>query len=602
MLCPHCHVHTNRGFPYCIRCGKALGRASAAANDPALLVSDNGVGPTSLAAPCTTIGRSLDNHLVLADTYVSRYHARIWRDTTGYQLEDLDSLNGTFVNGELLAPGETRVLNDFDSIKLGLNAMVRMEQPRDVRVGMRTVVGPMETGIGPVSAAAMLANQQAAEAVAAAPVTAPPAETASNAQGTGQGALDVRPRRRSGWALKQVASSGGSPRFVLSNTRSGQYIQVTERDCFLWNKMDGDNSLRDLLLAYNEEFGQLALPRIQALLEQLRGAGLVAGFPGTDVSLTRSQRIKKAVVNALMRLELAVSGLDRITGALYRAFGWWFFTPAGLLLVFGAGIGGLAAFAYALPHRQLFNVGAAGAVGAMIVIAAYILGITVHELGHALATKSYGRRVKRGGFMIMLGMPYAFVDTSDMWFEGRGPRLVVTMAGPIITAAVAGLFAVGAVALPGADAQGICFQVAMGLYVNTLFNFNPLIPLDGYHALADGLEMPHLRQEAGRYFRRGLWSDIRHRRHMGFRQLGLAVFGLLSVVGMFGFIALGVFSWQTRLGGFVHQHVPAPFDTVLLFGGLLLVFFPVWFGPVTKARRGVGRRLRPEVRHVEATA
>ena len=67
-------------------------------------------------------------------------------------------------------------------------------------------------------------------------------------------------------------------------------------------------------------------------------------------------------------------------------------------------------------------------LASQILIAAifgYSLSLTVHEMAHALATKSYGRKVPRGGFMVMMGMPYAFVDTTDMWFEGSGPRIVV---------------------------------------------------------------------------------------------------------------------------------------------------------------------------------
>lgn len=46
-----------------------------------------------------TIGRDGDCDLVLADLTVSRRHARLERDGTGWLLEDLDSTNGTRLNG-----------------------------------------------------------------------------------------------------------------------------------------------------------------------------------------------------------------------------------------------------------------------------------------------------------------------------------------------------------------------------------------------------------------------------------------------------------------------------------------------------------------------
>jgi len=59
-----------------------------------------------------TIGRDDDNDLPIDDVKLSRRHCRVVRDPEGLVLEDLDSRNGTFVNGvptrrHVLAPGDT---------------------------------------------------------------------------------------------------------------------------------------------------------------------------------------------------------------------------------------------------------------------------------------------------------------------------------------------------------------------------------------------------------------------------------------------------------------------------------------------------------------
>ena len=46
------------------------------------------------------IGRSQDCQLRLDDDYVSTRHARIYKETSGFMLEDLGSTNGSFVNHE----------------------------------------------------------------------------------------------------------------------------------------------------------------------------------------------------------------------------------------------------------------------------------------------------------------------------------------------------------------------------------------------------------------------------------------------------------------------------------------------------------------------
>jgi pSer/pThr/pTyr-binding forkhead associated (FHA) protein len=57
------------------------------------------------------IGRQPDNDMVLDDPLISRRHAEVRRTSTGWQLIDLSSSNGTFVNGlpvtsTLLVPGD----------------------------------------------------------------------------------------------------------------------------------------------------------------------------------------------------------------------------------------------------------------------------------------------------------------------------------------------------------------------------------------------------------------------------------------------------------------------------------------------------------------
>lgn len=64
-----------------------------------------------------SIGRAPTNTVAIADGSVSSQHARIIRTPDGFVLEDLQSRNGTFVNGEkVTAP---RILVDGDLIRLG---------------------------------------------------------------------------------------------------------------------------------------------------------------------------------------------------------------------------------------------------------------------------------------------------------------------------------------------------------------------------------------------------------------------------------------------------------------------------------------------------
>lgn len=64
-----------------------------------------------------TIGRGTDNTIVIQDGSISSHHARVQRTPEGFLIEDLQSRNGTFVNGERVA--ERRILADGDLLRLG---------------------------------------------------------------------------------------------------------------------------------------------------------------------------------------------------------------------------------------------------------------------------------------------------------------------------------------------------------------------------------------------------------------------------------------------------------------------------------------------------
>jgi pSer/pThr/pTyr-binding forkhead associated (FHA) protein len=69
-----------------------------------------------LSSDVLTIGRSPQSDLFLDDVTVSRHHARVIRDGLGFLLEDLNSLNGTYVNRRRI---ERHRLADGDELQIG---------------------------------------------------------------------------------------------------------------------------------------------------------------------------------------------------------------------------------------------------------------------------------------------------------------------------------------------------------------------------------------------------------------------------------------------------------------------------------------------------
>ena len=64
-----------------------------------------------------SLGRKEDNTIVLQDKFISGHHAKIFIKNREYILEDLDSTNGTFLNGKRIY-GRVR-LEEEDEITMG---------------------------------------------------------------------------------------------------------------------------------------------------------------------------------------------------------------------------------------------------------------------------------------------------------------------------------------------------------------------------------------------------------------------------------------------------------------------------------------------------
>ncbi|MBP2436875.1 FHA domain-containing protein FhaB/FipA [Microbacterium amylolyticum] len=66
-----------------------------------------------------TIGRSADSGLVIRDDYTSSHHARLVRYADQWMVQDLDSTNGTFHDGQRVSPNSPVAIRVGAPIKVG---------------------------------------------------------------------------------------------------------------------------------------------------------------------------------------------------------------------------------------------------------------------------------------------------------------------------------------------------------------------------------------------------------------------------------------------------------------------------------------------------
>ncbi len=81
-----------------------------------LLNTPDGPHPIPLESTLLTIGRGLNNDIILEDTRVSRHHAELRYKTRRFWVTDLNSTNGTYINGERISEADLR---NGDVLSLG---------------------------------------------------------------------------------------------------------------------------------------------------------------------------------------------------------------------------------------------------------------------------------------------------------------------------------------------------------------------------------------------------------------------------------------------------------------------------------------------------
>ncbi len=241
MLCPSCRRQLERGASFCGSCGTPLNGGSA----PLELVLADATRIPVVAE--MTIGRAPGVSLVLSDPSVSRVHARITADAV---LEDAGSSHGTWLDGvRVTGPSP---LHDGAKIRLG-DAELRVERRREVAEAGRTIV---------VRAGASLLVPS---------VGAPEGNSTQ---------FGMRPRVRSGYALKRLDASEGRKRWVLRDLQSGTFLRLSDNDAFVFELLDGSYSLVELVGLVEQRFGATGPARLARLLTDLGERGFLAGVAG----------------------------------------------------------------------------------------------------------------------------------------------------------------------------------------------------------------------------------------------------------------------------------------------------------------------------------
>jgi len=385
-----------------------------------------------------------------------------------------------------------------------------------------------------------------------------------------------RPRRATRAEVARTVAGDGATVYILHNPDADSYLQIDERNFFLWEQMDGEHDLGAIAVAYMRQFGALPLDRLDALIGQLTANALLEGadpVPRRAPPAEPASRMARVEATAFQR-EFDWEGADAFFGGLHRRVGRVFFTRPALIvlgLVAAIGFAGFL-FLHRVQDYRLFKVEDSYGAAVVVMAIATVIVTFLHESGHALTCKAYGRRIRKAGMMFYYGRPAFFVDVSDMWMAPRHARILVSLAGPAVNFLVASLLTIAAFWLDPSTAAEVLFVAAFVAYLHGLVNLNPLLELDGYYILVDWLQIPGLRTKSFAFVKDDLPAKIRGRDRFTRQDLPYVVYGALAAAFTVLTVVLVVYFWQRELR-FVVSALATGEDplSAVLVGGLAFI-------------------------------
>ncbi len=296
----------------------------------------------------------------------------------------------------------------------------------------------------------------------------------------------------------------GQTCYHIKDPITGSYFQLREPEFWLINRLDGKTSPEEIAAGFKEKFGfQITAENVGQFVENLRSMFFIDdGRTEQEISRAAKQAFRpRSLADRILFLKIKGfrpgKFLDKLN-AIYKPFHrpFWFFMFSLVILS--------AAVILFEEARELlwFDLGGLFALGsiAAIVVSLFII-IVFHEFAHAVVCRHYGGEVREMGFLLMYFQPCFYCDVSDSWlFPKKSQRLAVTMAGPFYQLLLTAFaIIVWRVTVPGAFINEVVRIIAGVSLVTYLFNFNPLIKLDGYYLLSDWLDIVNLRSRAFDY-------------------------------------------------------------------------------------------------------
>lgn len=303
----------------------------------------------------------------------------------------------------------------------------------------------------------------------------------------------------------------GEQSYIVKDPASHKYFRFRPIEALVMQELDGEHTPAQIAAALVEQgfaFTEATVAGFARTLQQMelleRSLTQRSVLQLERLRAERHRRVKRTHYNgSLLRMRWSVGDPDKFFDRWTPRLRFFFSKPF-LVLSVALFLTYFTIFVTQWPEmhhaiRGLYTL-SHYTLGSFLLLWVTFMGIVVvHEMGHGFTCKYFGGQVNEMGAMLIYFQPAFYCNVNDAWtFPDLRARLWVTAAGSwiqLVLAAIAGL--VWLAAAPGTVISQMALNaVLIGGVTTILANANPLIPLDGYYALSDYLEVPNLRQRA----------------------------------------------------------------------------------------------------------
>ncbi len=307
----------------------------------------------------------------------------------------------------------------------------------------------------------------------------------------------------------------GEVSYMIKNRETGQYLRFGEMEWGILSQLNGETTCEEMAQRFNQQFPETCIDAGQTedFVEALKKKELIERTPAErsiaileKLQDERKKRAERSQAQDIFYLTLLTTNPQKFYAAIHPYLRWiWTreFVMATLLLFTSAATVIVSHWPIVREGMLNFwNFQAKTTADVVMLFCILAVVIAIHESAHALTCINFGGEVTDLGFMLIYFMPAFYANVSDAYlFDKKWHKYWVTLAGGYSELILCS-FAVFTwwLTQPDIFIHHLAYNVMVFAGISTIiFNYNPLIKLDGYYLLTDILETANLRENASAY-------------------------------------------------------------------------------------------------------